>query len=157
MFLFLKEHKTIIGACVLNCVRAWCVCVRVCVSTCDSSYRIPSFLPRPSTAVCACALAGNADMLYERCFYKLQSVFVSPYTNLKLRVHLHWAWAKATTKANANAFRWILRTFNVLSILCGGKNFQFSTIFTQYKCSQTPTITAKLPSPFVLNFPISNF
>ena len=65
------------------CVRVWCVCVHVCVSTCDSSYRIPSFLPRPSTAVCA--LAGNADMLYERCFYKLQSVFVSPYTNFKTK------------------------------------------------------------------------
>ena len=85
MFLFLKEHKTIFGACVLNRVRVWCVCVHVCVSTCDSSYRIPSFLPRPSTAVCACALAGNADMLYERCFYKLQSVFVSPYTNYKTK------------------------------------------------------------------------
>ena len=80
IFIFL-QNTTIFGVWVLMCLSVMCVCV----STCDSSYRIPSFLLRLSTAVCACALAGNADMLYERCFYKLQSVLVSPYTNFNTK------------------------------------------------------------------------
>ena len=52
-----------------------CTCKYMCMHvTCDSSYRIPSFPllspggtpPLPG----ACALAGNAEILYERCFYK---------------------------------------------------------------------------------------
>ena len=88
-----------------------CACLPLIVRTeCHRFCRVPQPLSAPAhwlgTLIC-CTNAASTNCNQYLCHH-------TPI--LKLRIHLHWARAKVTTKANANAFRWILRTFNVLSI-----------------------------------------